>query len=73
MYVDTVQSPSSPSPFVSNVIRLPRLERGDEGGYGPTWDGVHLVMGDIISWTPLESRTVHAFQDVCIFVKYFTG
>jgi hypothetical protein len=56
-----------------NVVRLPSLERGDEEGYGSAWGGVYLVMGDIISWTPIESRTVHACQDMCIFVKYFKG
>jgi hypothetical protein len=35
------------------------MERGDEGRYGPAWDGVHLVMGVITS--------------ICIFVKYFKG
>jgi hypothetical protein len=56
-----------------NVIKLPSLERGDEGGYGSAWGRVRLVMGDIISWTPIKSRTVHTFQDICIFVKYFKG
>jgi hypothetical protein len=56
-----------------NVIRLPSFERGDEGGYGSAWGGVHLVMVAIIFRAPIESRTVHAFQDICIFVKYFKG
>jgi hypothetical protein len=59
--------------LASNVIRLPSLERGDEGGYGSAWGRVHLVMGTIISWTPIKSRTVHTFQDICEFVKYFKG
>ena len=71
MYVDNIQPPSSLSPFGLNVIRLSSLERGDEGGHGSTWDGLHLVMGDNISWTPIKSRDVHVFQDFCIFVKYF--
>jgi hypothetical protein len=50
-----------------NVIRLTPLDRGDEGGYGSTWNGVRLVMGIIIFWIPIESRTVHVFQDICIF------
>jgi hypothetical protein len=47
--------------WTPNVISLPSLERGDEGGYGSVWDGVRLVMGDIISGTPIKSRTVHTF------------
>jgi hypothetical protein len=31
------------------VISLSDLERSDEGGYGSDWDGVHRVMGVIIS------------------------
>jgi hypothetical protein len=53
-----------------DVIRLPSLESGNEGGHGSAWVGVHLVMGVIIFWTHIESRDVHAFQDICIFVKY---
>jgi hypothetical protein len=34
---------------------------------------VQLVMGVIISWTPIKSRTVHTFRDICIFVKYLKG
>ena len=29
-----------------NVISLSILERGDEGGYGSSWGGVHLVIRD---------------------------
>ena len=47
--------------WAPNVIRLPSLERGDEGGHGSAWGGVLLVMGAIISWTPIKSRTVHTF------------
>jgi hypothetical protein len=54
-----------------DVNRLPSLERGNEGGHGTVWGGVRLVMGAIIIWTPIESRAVHAFEDICIFVKYF--
>jgi hypothetical protein len=50
-------------------------EGGDVGGYGSDVgvyeDGIRLVMGVIISGTPIKSRTVHTFQDICIFVKYF--
>ncbi len=56
-----------------DVIRLPSLERGNEGWHGSAWGGVHLVMGAIIFWTAIESRAVHVFQDICIFVKYFKG
>jgi hypothetical protein len=42
-----------------DVIRLPILERGNEGGHGSVWGGVHLVMGVIIFWTPIESHPVH--------------
>jgi hypothetical protein len=54
-----------------DVIRMSSLERGNEGGHGSGWVGVHLVMGVSICWTPIESRAAHAFQDMCIFVKYF--
>jgi hypothetical protein len=37
--------------LTSDVIRLPSLERGNEGGHGSAWGGVHLVMGAIIFWT----------------------
>jgi hypothetical protein len=40
------------------------------GGKGPLGT-VSFHMGDIIFWTPIVSRTVHVFQDICIFVKYF--
>jgi hypothetical protein len=30
--------------LVPNVISLSSLERGDEGGQGSVWGGVHLVM-----------------------------
>ena len=53
---------------VSSVVH-----ESNEGGDGSTWGGVHLVMGDIIFWTPIESRTVQVFQDIYIFVKYFKG
>jgi hypothetical protein len=70
MCVDANQPPSSPSPF---VIRLQSLERGNERGHGYAWGSVHLVMGVITFWTPIESRAVHALQDIFIFVKYFEG
>jgi hypothetical protein len=56
--------------LVPNVIRCPRLERGDEGGQGSVWGGVHLDKVTLIFWTTIESRTVHVFQNICIFVKY---
>jgi hypothetical protein len=34
---------------------------------------VQLVMGVIISCTPIKSHTVHTFRDICIFVKYLKG
>jgi hypothetical protein len=49
-----------------NVVRMPRLEGGDEGGHGPASGGVRL---NTVFGTPVESCTVHTFQDVCIFVK----
>jgi hypothetical protein len=45
-----------------NIIRLPSLERGDEGGYGSVWDGVHLVMGATIFWTPLNLALYMPFR-----------
>jgi hypothetical protein len=45
--------------WTPNVIRLPSLEGGDEGGYGSAWGGVRLVMGVVISGTPIKSRTVY--------------
>jgi hypothetical protein len=57
--------------WTPNVIRLPSLEGGDEGGYVSVWGGVRLVMGVIIFGTPIKSRIVHDFQDICIFVKKF--
>ncbi len=44
-----------------NIIRLPGLERGDEGGGGSALGGVHLVMVALVFRAPVESRTVHAF------------
>ena len=57
--------------WTPNVIRLPSLEGGDEGGHGPAWGGVRLVIDVAVFGTPIESRTVHTFQNVCILVKYF--
>ena len=56
-----------------NVIRLPSLERGDQGGSGSTWVGVHPVMVVLVFGVPIESRDVHAFQNICIFIKYYKG
>jgi hypothetical protein len=71
MCVDAHQpTPFFSSPLTPDGIIIPNLERGDEGGNGSIWDDVHLVMGVIIFWTPNEFRVVHAFQDICIFVKY---
>ncbi len=57
--------------LTSDVIRMSRLDRGNEGGYGSVWDGVHLVMGVIIFYTPIESRVVDTLEDICVFVKFF--
>ncbi len=54
-----------------DVNRLTNLNRGNEGGHGSVRVGVRLVMGVIIFWTPIESRDVHVFQDIYIFVNYF--
>ncbi len=57
--------------LTTDVIRLTNVERGNKGGYGSVWGGVHLVMGVIIFWTPIESRLVHTFRN--IFVVEMAG
>jgi hypothetical protein len=37
------------------------------------WGGVHLVMVALIFGVPIECRTVHVFQNICVFVKYYKG
>jgi hypothetical protein len=39
--------------------------RGGRGPIGVVTSG----HGVIISWTPIESRTVHAFQDICMHIS----
>ena len=55
MYVDAIQPLLHFLLLAPNVIRLPILERGDEGEHGSAWGGVHLVMGANIFWTPIKS------------------
>ena len=42
--------------LVSNTIRLPRLERGDEGGHGSTW--VSISLGLPLNLRDLEHLTI---------------
>ena len=56
-----------------NVVQSNSLcfQGGDEGVHGSAWGGVRLSIYVTVFGTPIESRTVHIFQDVYIFVKYF--
>jgi len=46
-----------------------RSRGGDEGGRGYAWDRVSLHRGFSVGGSPIESRNVHAFQNIRVFVE----
>jgi hypothetical protein len=56
-----------------DVIRLPSLERGNEGGHGSAWGGVHLVIGANIFGRPLNLVLHMPFRIFGYSSNIFTG
>jgi hypothetical protein len=68
-----IRLPSSPVLFGVWCCYTTKLGERRWGGWESAWGGVHLVVVVLIFRSPIDwwYRTVHTFQNICIFVKYF--